>query len=117
MRKRDRLRAIFTSVPPTQRTSSTQAPPLSSPPFQPASSTALPAASTSAQTLPSSSQSCSPSSSMASLVVTTPRRMILEKALAKTLEEIPDVEKAAFTQASMTIDETRLLSSVQDYDA
>ena len=54
---------------------------------------------------------------MASLVVTTPRRMILEKALAKTLEEIPDVEKAAFTQASMTIDETRLLSSVQDYDA
>jgi hypothetical protein len=42
---------------------------------------------------------------------------VLEKALAKTLEKLPQAEKAAFAQASKTIDERTLLSRVHTYDA
>ena len=42
---------------------------------------------------------------------------MLEKALTKTLEKLPQAEKAAFAQASKTIDERTLLSRVQTYDA
>jgi hypothetical protein len=42
---------------------------------------------------------------------------VLEKALGKALEELPQAEKAAFEQASKTIDERTLLSRVQAYDA
>jgi hypothetical protein len=38
-------------------------------------------------------------------------------ALAKTLEKLPKAEKAAFAQASTTVDERTLLSNVQAYDA
>ncbi|OAG06012.1 ankyrin [Paraphaeosphaeria sporulosa] len=107
MRKRDRMqnrvRALFTSditpsapphrfpLPPAQQASS-PAPPLSSPPCPPASSTDL-------------------------SVATTPRSLVLEKALAKTLEKLPQAEKAAFAQASKMIDERTLLSRVHAYDA
>ncbi|UPX17637.1 uncharacterized protein EKO05_0007979 [Ascochyta rabiei] len=107
MRKRDRmqnrLRALFTSdttpsspphrapLPPAQQTSS-PAPPLSSPPCLPASSTAL-------------------------SVATTSHSSVLEKALAETLKKLPQAEKAAFAQASKTIDERTLLSRVHAHDA
>ena len=42
---------------------------------------------------------------------------MLEKALTKTLEKLPEAEKAAFAQASRTIDERTLLSRVKTYDA
>jgi hypothetical protein len=42
---------------------------------------------------------------------------VLENALAKTLEKLPQAEKAAFAQASKTIDERTLLSRVHTYDA
>jgi hypothetical protein len=99
----NRVRALFASdsthpappntvPPPAQRTSSLHAPPLSSP-------------------------SC-PSASSASLsAATSPHGLVLEKALAKTLEKLPQAEKAAFAQASKTIDERTLLSRVHTYDA
>lgn len=42
---------------------------------------------------------------------------MLEEALATFSKTIPDAEKAAFKQASKTIDERALLSDVQAYDA
>jgi hypothetical protein len=42
---------------------------------------------------------------------------VLEEALATFSKTIPDAEKAAFEQASKTIDERVLLSDVQTYDA
>jgi hypothetical protein len=42
---------------------------------------------------------------------------VLEKALARTLEKLPQAEKAAFAQASKTIDERTLLSRVRAHDA
>jgi hypothetical protein len=42
---------------------------------------------------------------------------VLEKALAKTLEKLLQAERAAFAQASKTIDERTLLSRVHAYDA
>jgi len=103
MRKRDRVRAFLTPntgplapphrapLPPSQQTSS-PAPTLSSPPFPPASSIDL-------------------------SVATTSRNLVLEKALARTLEKLPPAEKAAFAQASKTIDERTLLSRVHAHDA
>lgn len=106
-RKRDRMqnrvRALFTSdtthsapphrvsLPPAQQPSS-PAPPLLSPRCPPASSTGL-------------------------SITTTSRSLVLEKALARTLEKLPHAEKAAFAQASKTIDERTLLSRVHAYDA
>jgi hypothetical protein len=101
----NRVRALFASdttgtrpaspntvLPPAQPTSSLHAPPLSSP-------------------------SC-PSTSSASLsAATSSHSLALEKALAKTLEKLPQAEKAAFAQASKTIDERTLLSRVHTYDA
>jgi hypothetical protein len=102
-RIQNRVRALFTSdtthsapphivpLPPAQQTSS-PAPPLSSPPSPTASSTGL-------------------------SVTTTSRSLVLEKALARTLEKLPQAEKAAFAQASKTIDERTLLSRVHACDA
>jgi hypothetical protein len=99
----NRVRALFTSdtthsapphrgpLPPAQQTSS-PAPPLASPRCPPASSTGL-------------------------SITTTSRSLVLEKALARTLEKLPQAEKAAFAQASKTIDERTLLSRVHAYDA
>jgi hypothetical protein len=42
---------------------------------------------------------------------------VLDKALTKILEKLPEAERAAFTQASRTIDEQTLLSRVKTYDA
>jgi hypothetical protein len=99
----NRVRALFASdttrsaplntvpPPPAQRTSS-HAPPLSSPSYPSASSASLSAA-------------------------TSSHSLVLEKAYAKSLEKLPQAEKAAFAQASKTIDERTLLSRVHTYDA
>lgn len=50
-------------------------------------------------------------------VATTSYSSVIEKASAKTLEKLPQAEKAAFAQASKTIDERTLLSRVHAYDA
>lgn len=104
MRKRDRIREFFrpdTSPsapthkvprPPAQQTSPDRALPLSSPPCPPASDASVPAA-------------------------TSSHSLVLEKALAKTLETLPQAEKAAFAQASKTVDERTLLSRARAYDA
>ncbi len=47
----------------------------------------------------------------------TSRSPLLEEALAKTLGKLSEGEKAAFLQASKTIDERTLLSGVRTYDA
>lgn len=49
-------------------------------------------------------------------VSTTSRNTVLERALAKQLQKIPEAEKAAFVQAAKTIDERDLLYDVQTYD-
>lgn len=49
--------------------------------------------------------------------IATPRSLVLEKALATHLQKIPEAEKAAFEQASKTINERDLLSDVWAYDA
>lgn len=46
----------------------------------------------------------------------TLRSQVLEKALMSRLQKIPEAEKAAFLEASKTIDEHALLSDVQGYD-
>lgn len=48
---------------------------------------------------------------------TSSHSLVLEKALAKTLETLPQAEKAAFAQALKTVDERTLLSRVRAYDA
>ncbi|KAJ4322889.1 hypothetical protein N0V94_002151 [Neodidymelliopsis sp. IMI 364377] len=99
MRKRDRLRALFSS-------DTTQP----APTYPPAQQTAPP------QTpLPSSSQRPAVSSSVLP-TVTTVHSLVLEKALTQTLKKIPESEKAAFEQASKTIDERTVISSVKSYD-
>jgi hypothetical protein len=77
---------------PTQHTSALHAPPLSSP-------------------------SCPPASSATPSAATSSHSLVLEKALAKTLEKLPQAEKIVFAQASKTIDERTLLSRVHTYDA
>lgn len=47
---------------------------------------------------------------------TTSQNTVLERALAKQLQKIPEAEKAAFVQAAKTIDERTLLYDVQTYD-
>lgn len=68
----------------------------------------------------SSSPSSLPQSSTVStgsvLALTTSRNSALEKAFAIHVQKIPGAEKAAFAQASKTIDERALLSDVQKYD-
>lgn len=60
----------------------------------------------------------SPPASSTNLSVTDPlRSLVLEKALAKTLDKLPQAEKIAFAQASNAIDVEALLSRVHTYDA
>ncbi|KAF3010907.1 hypothetical protein E8E13_009909 [Curvularia kusanoi] len=107
VRKRDRVqnrfRALFTS-------DTTPAAPPHSVPLRPAQQTSSP-------TPPLSSPPCPPALSTDLSVAATSRGSVLEKALARTLEELPQAEKAAFAQASKTIDERTLLSRVNAYDA
>jgi hypothetical protein len=48
---------------------------------------------------------------------TASRNLVLEKALVIYLQKLPETEKAAFAQASKTVDEQTLLSDVRAYDA
>ncbi|KAF2805686.1 uncharacterized protein BDZ99DRAFT_109722 [Mytilinidion resinicola] len=104
MGKRDRMRAWF--APDTTRPAPSRTVPL--PPAQQASSPRAP--------LPPS-PSRPTASSGGALASTTSGDPLLEKALARTLERLPKGEKAAFVQASKTIDERTLLSGVRAYDA
>lgn len=45
------------------------------------------------------------------------RSLVLENALAKTLEELPEAKRVAFTQASKKINKRNLLSRVHTYNA
>jgi hypothetical protein len=94
MGKRDRVRALF--APKTDRPASSHIVPI------------LPAQQTSSPPAPK------PSPPPCSAASSSP---LLEKALAKTLEKLPNAEKAVFEQASKTIDERTLLSNVRAYDA
>lgn len=97
---RDRVRAAFTS----NSTSSASTTGFPSPLAQPAST----GSSSSPPTLTPSNGS--------SLTTLTSRNAVLEEALATFSKTIPDAEKAAFEQASKTIDERALLSDVRKYD-
>lgn len=70
-----------------------------------------------ATTLPSSSPPTSTPSNGTSSATATSRSAVLEEALVTFSKTIPDTEKAAFEQASKTIDEWALISDVQTYDA
>ncbi|KAF2736367.1 hypothetical protein EJ04DRAFT_171467 [Polyplosphaeria fusca] len=98
---RDRLRAAFTSDSASSASTSGLPPPHA----QPATTVSFPSPPTPA-----------PSNGSSSATVTS-RNAVLEEALATFSKTIPDAEKAAFEQASKTIDERALLSNVQTYDA
>jgi hypothetical protein len=113
MRKRDRVqnrvRALFASD-----TTPLPVPPPTAPPrplLPPAQQT---------PSLPAPLPSVSPrptTSSGGALASATSRSPLLEEALAKTLGKLSEGEKAAFLQASKTIDERTLLLGVRTYDA
>ncbi|KAF5852242.1 hypothetical protein GGP41_001012, partial [Bipolaris sorokiniana] len=112
MRKRDRIqnrvRTLF--APEATRPSSSPAHPARLVALPLGQQTASPSAS-----LPPSSPGVATPSGVASASV-TPQGLVLEKALAKTLKELPESETAAFVQASKSIDERALLSKVHAYD-
>ena len=64
-----------------------------------------------------SSRLCPPASSAGLSAATTSHILILEEALKKVLDKLSPAEKAAFEQASETIDERTLLFAVQKHDA
>ncbi|RAR13708.1 ankyrin repeat-containing protein [Stemphylium lycopersici] len=114
MRKRDRLqnrvRALFASDTP---------PPPVPPPIAPPPRPLLPPAQQTLS-LPVPLPSISPRPTISSggtLASATSRSPLLEEALAKTLGKLSEGEKAAFLEASKTIDERTLLSDVRTYDA
>ncbi|KAF2738865.1 hypothetical protein EJ04DRAFT_28172 [Polyplosphaeria fusca] len=100
---RDRLRAAFTPDPTGTSAALTAGP---SPPHA-----------QQATTLSPSSLPIPASLNGVSSATTTSRSAVLEEALVAFSRTIPDAEKAAFEQASKTIDEQSLLSDVRTHDA
>jgi hypothetical protein len=82
-------RSASSDVVPTLLAQQTLSPPSPSPPSPTASSGGAPA---------------------------TSQNLVLEKALVIHLQKLPEAEKAAFAQASRTLDEQTLLSDVREYD-
>ena len=99
---RDRLRAAFLADPHISHAQ--QATKVTSP------------SSTASATSNGNTSAGNPSTGTPSTAATS-RSVVLEEALATFSKTIPDAEKAAFEQASQTIDEHILLSGVQTYDA
>ncbi|KAI1560042.1 Ankyrin repeat protein [Pyrenophora tritici-repentis] len=111
MRKRDRIQNRVRALLASDTNVTHSAPPTRTAPLPSAQQTASPRA-----PLPSSPP-CLTRSSAGLSAATTSHSLVLEKALAKALEKLPEAERAVFAQASKTIDEQTLLFRVQTYDA